>query len=107
MEMNKREIGKRIARMRNACGLTQEQLCKLIGYSKNHLSGIERGTYTITAPMLFKLCTVLGNTPDYYLIGKISAEANEITRLIMRLSPNEQGMLEELLKVYVQSNNRE
>ena len=57
--------------------------------------------------MLFKLCTVLGNTPDYYLIGKISAEANEITRLIMRLSPNEQGMLEELLKVYVQSNNRE
>ena len=107
MEMNKREIGKRIARTRNACGLTQEQLCKLIGYSKNHLSGIERGTYTITAPMLFKLCTVPGNTPDYYLIGRISPEASKLTSLIMRLSPNEQGMLEALLKVYVQWSNRE
>ncbi len=107
MEMNKREIGKRIARTRNACGLTQEQLCKRIGYSKNHLSGIERGTYTITAPMLFKLCTVLGNTPDYYLIGRISPEASKLTSLIMRLSPNEQGMLEALLKVYVQWSNRE
>lgn len=107
MEMNKREIGKRIARMRNACGLTQEQLCSQIGYSKNHLSGIERGTYTITAPMLFKLCTVLGNTPDYYLIGRISPQADEITSLIMRLSPHEQGVLAQLLKIYVQSNDRE
>ena len=57
--------------------------------------------------MLFKLCTVLGNTPDYYLIGRISPEASKLTSLIMRLSPNEQEMLEALLKVYVQWSNRE
>lgn len=103
MKLNKKEIGKRIARMRDDCNLTQEQLSERIGYSKNHLSGIECGKYNVTMPFLFKLCSELGKTPDYYLIGRVSSDVDELTRLIMRLSEDEQSILIDLLKTYLQS----
>lgn len=100
MELNKKEIGKRIARVRDDHNLTQDELSERLGYSKNHLSGIECGKYNATTPFLFKLCNELEKTPDYYLIGQVSSDTDELTRLIMRLSETEQNILVELLKTY-------
>ena len=72
MEINKRLIGIRIMQRRKALGLTQEELSEQIGLSKNHLSNIERGIYLPTTQAVMQICTALGETPDYYLIGKIS-----------------------------------
>lgn len=107
MELNKKEIGKRIARMRDEYNLTQDQLSERIGYSKNHLSGIECGKYNVTTSFLFKLCNELGKTPDYYLIGRVSSDVDELTRLIMRLSEDEQRILIDLLKTYLKSKYKE
>lgn len=104
--MNKKEIGKRIARLRIDQGLTQEQLSEQIGYSKNHLSGIECGKFTPTTPFIIKLCNSLGKTPDYYLIGQVAPNMDEIASLIMRLSENEQSIFVELLKAYLNSKYR-
>lgn len=103
MELNKKEIGKRIARVRDDHNLTQDELSERLGYSKNHLSGIECGKFNVTTPFLFKLCDALGKTPDYYLIGQVSAEADELTSLVMRLSDHEQSILVALLKTYLAS----
>lgn len=86
---------------RKAHGLTQEELAEEIGYSKNHLSGVERGKYTPTMQFIFKICTVLGETPDYYLIGQISRESEEIADLIRYLPPSDQRMYYRMLKLYV------
>lgn len=54
---------------RKECGLSQETLAEIIGYSKNHLSSVERGKYTPTTNFIIAICNALGETPDYYLIG--------------------------------------
>ena len=101
MEIDRKLIGIRIMQQRKAHSLTQEELAEKIVYSKNHLSGVECGKYTITLQFLFKICTVLGETPDYYLIGHISKESEEIAGLIRYLPPAEQNMYCRMLKLYV------
>lgn len=103
MELNKKEIGKRIARVRDEFNLTQEELSERLGYSKNHLSGIECGKFNVTTAFLFKLCNELGKTPDYYLLGQVSADVDDLTSLIMRLSAEEQGILAALLRTYLEA----
>lgn len=88
-------------RRRKEYGYTQDQLSELLGFSKNHLSGIECGKYTVTTSFIFKLCTVLGRTPDYYLIGQVSATTDEITNLVRQLSEVDQELILKLLQVYL------
>lgn len=105
MEMNNKEIGKRIMRVRKEHGYTQEKLSELIGFSKNHLSGIECGKYTATTPFLFKLCGVLGRTPDYYLIGQVSSSTDELIDTIRRLSNEDQQLVMKMIQLYLDSHN--
>lgn len=84
-------------------GLSQDELSALIGFSKNHISNIERGNYVPTTRFIFKICNVLGGTPDYYLIGKISEETDDIVRLLQQLPKNSQRIIYELLKTYMRS----
>lgn len=105
MEINNKEIGKRIMRVRKEHGYTQEELSELIGFSKNHLSGIECGKYTATTPFLFKLCSVLGRTPDYYLIGQVSSSTDELTDTIRRLTDEDQQLVLQMIKLYLESHS--
>ena len=91
-------------RIRKEHGYTQEELSELIGFSKNHLSGIESGKYTVTTAFVFKLCSVLGKTPDYFLIGHVSATTDELTNLVRRLSEEEQLLVVKMIELYI--NNR-
>lgn len=86
---------------RKALGLTQEELSEQIGVSKNHLSSIERGGYLPTTQVIMRLCTVLGETPDYYLIGKISTQTDELSALIKRLPESSQKILCRLIAIYI------
>ena len=106
MELNKREIGKRIMRHRNELGLSQDELSEQLGISRNHLSGIECGKYVATTPFIFKLCNLLGKTPDYYLIGQVSPTTDKLTSLARRLSENEQDIVVQLLETYLNAQNR-
>ena len=110
MELDKKLIGIRIMQRRKSCGLTQEELSETIGFSKNHLSSIERGKFVPTTQFIFKICNVLGETPDYYLIGKLSEDADEITELVRCLPDNAQHMCCTLLKTLlqeIQDNNNQ
>lgn len=92
-------------RVRKEHGYTQEELSELIGFSKNHLSGIECGKYTATTPFLFKLCSVLGRTPDYYLIGQVSSSTDELTDTIRRLTDEDQQLVLQMIKLYLESHS--
>lgn len=87
---------------RRSHGLTQEELAEKIGYSKNHISGIECGKFVPTTQFIFRTCSVLGETPDYYLIGKISKESEEIAELAKGLPIDAQQMLRRMLQLYLQ-----
>ncbi len=83
-------------------GLSQEQLSEQIGFSKNHLSSIERGKYTPTTKFLFEICNTLGETPDYYLLGRIETNSDDFLDIIKSLPSESQHILKQLLEYYVQ-----
>lgn len=102
MDANSRLIGKRIKFRREAAGLSQEQLAERMELSKNHISSIECGKSMVTTKGLLALCDVLDGTPNYYLIGELSPEADSITSLIRLLNPAEQKTLIRLLNAYLE-----
>lgn len=87
---------------RKTLGMTQEKCSEEIGISKNHLSSIERGVYTPTTQILFRICEVLGETPNYYLIGEISTETNKTVKLIQQLPSDSQKIILRLIEVYLE-----
>lgn len=103
MDINKKLIGKRIKHRRESSGLSQDQLAEKLNLSTNHISSMECGKSLLTTKRLLSLCEVLGGTPDYYLIGEIGPEADNITALVKQLSPNEQKKLYRLLLAYLES----
>lgn len=82
-------------------GFSQEELSEKIGYSKNHLSNIERGKYTPTTSFIIEICNALGETPDYYLIGNPTETTDKITSLIKSLPEDKQDMLVKILEYYI------
>ena len=101
MDVNMKLIGKRIKHRREVSGLSQEQLAEKLDLSTNHISSMECGKSLLTTKCLLALCDTLGGTPDYYLVGEITPEADDITALVKQLSPTEQKMLCHLLNAYL------
>lgn len=57
------DIGRRIAELRAARGLTQEQLAERLGIDPTHLQKIEGGRLNVTVRTLVTLAAALGCTP--------------------------------------------
>ena len=60
----KKELGKKIKRMRIKRGLTQEALSEAVNISQRTLSGIEIGENFCTAETLDKIINALETTPE-------------------------------------------
>ncbi|WP_294951250.1 helix-turn-helix transcriptional regulator [uncultured Eubacterium sp.] len=102
MEVDSKLLGIRIMQKRKEKGFTQEFLSEKIGISKNHLSSIERGLYVPTTKCLLNICDVLGETPDYYLIGSIAPQdENETIKLLKKCQPNQIRLINKLIEVYI------
>ena len=101
MNNTQKLIGLRIMQRRKELRLSQEKLAEKLGISKNHLSNIERGKYMPTTECILKISNILGNTPDYYLVGTPTSETDEIVNLIKTMPPNNQKKLTELLRFYI------
>lgn len=101
VEINKKLIGIRIMQRRKSLGLTQEDLAEKVGLSKNHLSNIECGKYLPTTQFIIQICNILGETPDYYLIGKLSEESSKFESLLAGLPAESQRIICRLLETYV------
>ena len=59
MDMRKL-VGRNAARLRDAAGLTQEQLAERAGISQQYISDLERGKCNPTIVTLYELATALG-----------------------------------------------
>jgi transcriptional regulator with XRE-family HTH domain len=56
----RRLVGRNLARIRNAKGLTQEALAERSGFSQQYLSGLEQGRRNPTIVTLYELAQALG-----------------------------------------------
>jgi transcriptional regulator with XRE-family HTH domain len=56
----RRLVGRNLARIRTAKGLTQEALAERSGFSQQYLSGLERGRRNPTIVTIYELAQALG-----------------------------------------------
>ena len=91
---------------RKELGLTQDKLSEQIGISKNHLSSIERGVNAPTTQVMVQICNILGHTPDYYLIGRISKDGTDAAKLLQSMPAEVQRIVLKLLETYLNELHR-
>lgn len=98
-----RLVGIRIKHKRREKNLTQEALSELMGISTGQLSCIERGVYFPTTQNIYKICDILGEEPNYYLIGHISSPEYEarIIQLLKKLPTSYQTAIEKSIELLI------
>lgn len=56
-------VGQNFCRLRQAAGLTQEEVADRSGFSQQYISGLERGRRNPTVVSLFELTQAIGAEP--------------------------------------------
>ena len=69
MELDYKEIGKRIARRRKALGLKQAEVEERADIGCKYLSNIERALSIPSTEVIMRLAIALDTTPDEFLVG--------------------------------------
>lgn len=83
-------VGIRIAHLRKALGLTQDELSRIVGYtSRSSINKIEKGLVDIPQSKLIEIADALQTTPTYLMGWDDANFASEVT-----LSEGEQKLLE-------------
>ena len=78
MDMNYKDLGRRIRSLRQKQHLTQEQLAEAIDMSASFLGHIERGSRVASLETLVKLCNVLDTNPGFLLAASLTCDASYI-----------------------------
>lgn len=92
------EMGDRISKRRKYLKLTQEQLAETVGVSTQMISNLELGKKAIRPENLIKICTALGVSADYLLIGVESENPyKDIAEKLPDLSKEELKIVREII----------
>ena len=100
MELDYKEIGRRIARRRKELGLRQVQVCERAGINDKYLSCIERATSIPSLEVVMKLALAMETTPDEFLTGSIRYESEEwldVAELLRGMDEKKLSMARSLL----------
>jgi len=69
MELDYKQIGKRIARRRKELRLTQAKVEEMAELGQKYLSNIECGVSIPSTEVIMRLAIALDTTPDEFLVG--------------------------------------
>ena len=82
--MNK-EIGRRIAALRKAKGMTQEELAERLNCSTKHVSHAERGVAALSVDLLTEASKILDCTLDYMIKGESAPPETKIPPSMLQI----------------------
>ncbi len=85
MELDYKEIGKRIARRRKELGLKQAQVSEMVGISDPYMSNIERAISIPSIEVIMRLAIALDTTPDTFLVGTMTYQGEKWQQVAARL----------------------
>ena len=85
------DVSKRIIRLRESCGLTQNGLAERAGVSQTHLRRVELGQADITIGHLQLLCDAMSISMQEFF--EEESEADEIAAAFAKLSPKQKNLL--------------
>ena len=91
MYYDQSESGKRIAKLRKAKGMTQEQAAERFNMAVSSYGNIERGFRGVSIDLVLEMAVVFDSTSDYILAGwkhkeiNIEKELVEIKQYLKRI----------------------
>ena len=74
-KFNMKDFGLRLRKLRQACGLTQEEFCHVIGISDTHYRKIEAGTRTGSLELIVEMAEYFHVSLDYLLLGETESNS--------------------------------
>lgn len=77
MDLDYKQIGKRVAARRKMLRLTQSKLSERAGISTTYMSSIERAVSIPSTEVIMRLAAALDTTPDEFLVGTSRQEGEE------------------------------
>ncbi|BCV20346.1 helix-turn-helix domain-containing protein [Moorella sp. Hama-1] len=95
------DVGKRIKQLREAAGLSMNQLARLAGVGQSTLSYIEMGQKNPTVDTLLLICKGLGVTPIEFFDGyqfNIPPDLRQLLREAESLTPSQRKKLVEFIR---------
>ncbi|GAA0795811.1 XRE family transcriptional regulator [Clostridium sp. AF19-22AC] len=97
-------IGKRIRSQREYMHLTREQFAEMIEISPQFLADIESGKKGMSFTTLQKLCSSLGVSCDYIVLGKTAdSDTSNLKEMINNIDAEYLPLAEELLKTFIKT----
>ena len=97
MEIDEKDIGRRVRTARRDLGLTQEKFAELIGVSPTHISHIETASKKASLASLVSIANAVGISIDEILYGNQTAYKTDyqldIVLLINDCTPSERRYL--------------
>ncbi|MEG2176122.1 MAG: helix-turn-helix transcriptional regulator [Oscillibacter sp.] len=94
MELDYKEIGRRIARRRKELGLTQAAVTELANLGDKYLSNIERAVSIPSTEVVMRLAVALDTTPDAFLVGTARQEGERWKNVAQRLRDMDEKQLD-------------
>lgn len=76
MNIDYKEVGRRMSKRRKELGLKQYQVCEMIDVNYKYISNLETGRSAPSLEVIMKLCDALQTTPDYLLLGTDRPESD-------------------------------
>ena len=105
--MDTKAIGQRIKKAREAAGITQDELAKVIGCSTKHIGALERGIKTPSLDMFVIIANTLGASADLLLQDvlekPIDTLAGEFAAAVSSLDAQMQNRILRALRVFSES----
>ena len=93
------EIGNRIKQCRKAKGYTQIQIAQELNLSERQYSRFETGEISCNTKYLYEIISILDDSADYILFGKINVPQN-ISTLTSNLTPSELRKLYKIIEAF-------
>ena len=100
-------VGKRIQKLRQQKGFTQQQFSEMVGISTNYLSGLERGVSSPRMDKLVAIINALGCSADEVFADVLEkgyqVRASRLTDELAMLPPQEQERAFAILEAFIRS----
>ena len=100
-------VGKRIQKLRQQKGFTQQQFSEMVGISTNYLSDLERGVSSPRMDKLVAIINALGCSADEVFADVLEngyqVRASRLTDELATLPPQEQDWAFAILEAFIRS----
>ena len=93
MDLDYKEIGRRIARRRKELGLKQSTVEERANIGYKYLSVIERGYSIPSTEVIMRLAEALDTTPDEFLVGAARHQGDQWKNVAELLRPLDEKQL--------------